>query len=67
METESFKICCAKHIKGIWEMAGSDPMNVIRNECKCPVCNHYIGLTQTPLKEANEFLKSFVLDSLKEK
>jgi len=62
MEEIDFKQCCAIEIRKIWMLAG--PMDVVRYENKCPICDHYIGLTQTSFEEANEFLEKFNLEKL---
>ena len=59
----SFQKCCAMQIRSIWASVNS-PMSIQSYISVCDTCNHFIGLTQTPLKEANEFLESFELDPL---
>ena len=59
-ELRDFKKCCAEEIKRLWDASGG-PMNVMRYEGQCPICNHYIGLTQTSKEEADEFLERFSL------
>ena len=53
-----FQKCCAIAIKGIWDEYGGS-MNILRMTTNCPVCNHFIGITQTSKKEANKFLKEY--------
>jgi hypothetical protein len=53
-----FKKCCISEIKRIWNKFGGS-MNIVRYEGKCPECGHYIGLTQTDIKTASNFLKQY--------
>jgi len=52
---EKWKNCCKIEIARIWKEHGG-PMNVVRYVGSCPTCKHFIGLTQTPEKEAKKFL-----------
>ena len=56
MENEKWKKCCLREIKRIWKSAGG-PMNVVRYQGTCPICGHFIGLTQTSEKDEKDFLK----------
>lgn len=56
-----FNKCCAEEIKRIWEEFGGS-MNVVNYKGSCPECGHFIGLTQTPIKEADKFLSEFNLN-----
>ena len=64
IEENPFKKCCAKEIRRIWAEKKLGPMDIILYSNKCPECGHYIGLTQTSMVEANEFLKSFGLNTI---
>jgi len=55
MEQE-FKRCCIQEVKRIWN-GSAGPMSIIRFEGHCPVCGHYIGLTQTSIEEAEKILR----------
>lgn len=63
MQTKPFKKCCAEHIKSIWIFFGN-PMEIVHMTTHCPKCKHFIGLTQTPKKEANQFLKKYGVSEL---
>lgn len=52
--------CCTIEIKRLWEQSGH-PMNIVRSVTYCPGCGWFIGLTQTPLKEAKELLRKYNL------
>jgi len=53
-EKEKWKECCKIEIEKIWDSHGG-PMNVVRYIGECPVCKHFIGLTQTSEEEALKF------------
>ena len=57
---EGFQKCCAEEIKNIWEAFGGS-MNIVHYTSTCSTCKHFIGLTQTSIKEAQEFLKEYGL------
>ncbi len=54
MKTDFLK-CCAEEIERIWLSFGGS-MNIISYTGSCPKCKHFIGLTQTSIEEANNFL-----------
>lgn len=58
-----FNKCCAEHIRSLWYAHGLG----LFGSGYCPSCQHFIGLSATPLEEANEFLAHFGLEPLKEK
>jgi hypothetical protein len=60
MKSEKWKECCIKEIQRLWKSFGSS-MNIVCYTGNCPKCNHFIGLTQTPINEAKKFLKSYGL------
>jgi hypothetical protein len=53
--------CCAEKIRKIYLEFGTD---ILHYETTCDTCNHYIGLTYTPIEEINKFLESFKLEQI---
>lgn len=60
---DGFNKCCAEEIRRLWEGHGLG----LFGSGYCPTCKHFIGLSPTPIEEANEFLAKFELEPLKEK
>jgi predicted RNA-binding Zn-ribbon protein involved in translation (DUF1610 family) len=58
---EDFKRCCALHVRDLRREFGG-PMNVVDITTNCPECGQFIGLTQTPVKAASDFLEQFELE-----
>lgn len=59
-----FNQCCAKEIRRLWIDNGGC-MNILHYASSCPQCKHFIGLTQTNTKDANEFLSKYKLEPIK--
>ncbi len=60
---QDFKRCCALHVRDLWRTYGG-PMNVVDITTNCPTCGQFVGLTQTPVKAASDFLEQFELELL---
>lgn len=63
IEGRGFYKCCAEEIRRLWTENGGS-MNIVHYVSSCPKCNHFIGLTQTDVKEANEFLEQYELEPI---